>query len=243
MKIEIPIGTDLSPLREGFIPLNRGESKDEVKVTLGRVTEVECSSQYLVCDIFLRIQEYYESPFVEIKDKVFSLEYYTNLSIKEHGSFDYHSTWSGFNVPGDIANRWVEDFKGTGFRHVEKEHLVPVISELKETYGDNYALIGYINGDEDILDHEYCHALYYLNPSYRDSANNLIREMESINPDLLRVLGTQILGLGYHPDVLYDEIQAYLATSDDDELRERFNIEPAVALEFQKLFIKYNKGR
>ena len=70
------------------------------------IFQVEAESQYDLAMTFIRIQEFYESPFREIRGHDFILEKYMDRYAKEYGNFTYTTDWNGFNVPGDIVRKF-----------------------------------------------------------------------------------------------------------------------------------------
>ena len=63
-------------------------------------------TQYELSSTFMRVQEFYESPFKNIKNKLFSHIQFMDTYANEYGNFTYTSDWAGFNVPGNVFNRW-----------------------------------------------------------------------------------------------------------------------------------------
>ena len=63
-------------------------------------------NQYLLCSTHIRLQEFFESPFKEIKGKYFTLEQYMDRYAAEYGNFTYFSEWHGMNVPGHVFMKW-----------------------------------------------------------------------------------------------------------------------------------------
>jgi len=59
--------------------------------------------------LFLRCQEFYESPFPDFRGKHFDIFQYMNHYRKENDSsfFTYPGDWGGFNVPGDIVEQCI----------------------------------------------------------------------------------------------------------------------------------------
>ena len=66
-------------------------------------------NQYELASTFIRLQEFYESPYKEIKGQYFTLEKYMDRYAKdqEDNKFTYFEDWNGFNVPGNIVLKFV----------------------------------------------------------------------------------------------------------------------------------------
>ena len=54
----------------------------------------------------IRLQEFYESPYKNIRGKHFTLEQYMDAYAKHKGNFTYCSDWNGFNIPSIV----IQDF-------------------------------------------------------------------------------------------------------------------------------------
>jgi hypothetical protein len=150
---------------------------------------------------FMRFQEYYESP--EFAGKFFSADEFAAWYAKEHGAFTYHKDWSGFNIPS-----WVlEPFKVGNFDPLtaREQKLINFFRNKK----DNFYIIGVTTADEECaetLKHEFVHGAFYTNGAYRQ---DVIQCLQENNPRVVKVALTK---MGYGPNVLEDESNAYLLT-------------------------------
>ena len=117
-----------------------------------------------LASVFLRFQEYYESP--EFRGKVFSLEdfkgWYTKNSPSgmKTGEFKYYSDWNGFNVPSSI----LESFRDGSFDPLSKEErkFLDMFRDEKEPF----YVIGVLKGGDgfdDSMRHEIAHGMFYTN--------------------------------------------------------------------------------
>jgi hypothetical protein len=170
-------------------------------------------NQYDVTSTFMRLQEFYESPYKGIRNCYFTLEQYMDRYALETGNFTYYSDWSGFNVPGNVVKDFFNKFEDN-LLDKEKE-LYNIIRDIVNL--DRFYLIAVY--DEDDLDHEISHGYYYLDDQYKN-------EMDSITKYLkykIR-LENKLIKLGYTKSVLSDEIQAYLSTTDTFELKDVFKL-------------------
>ena len=69
-------------------------------------------NRYKLTSSFIRMQEYYESPYNDIRNKYFTLDYYMDVYAKEnYGVFSYFEDWNGFNIPGNSILKWEEQFR------------------------------------------------------------------------------------------------------------------------------------
>lgn len=214
------------------------------------IISLRFDSQYELCSTFMRLQEFYESPFEDIKGHHFTLEQYMDRYAKEMGNFTYTIDWGGFNVPGHIVRQFFDRFRPAGL--LNKEHVLENLIS-REMYGHHvegrkdFYVIGHYGPAAEKVDlhstlaHEIAHGLYYLSPDYRAAATKLI---EALPEKVTNKMRERLLGLGgYCEEVLPDEYQAYLSTSDDEYLKEKFGRGlKKYAKDFRALFKQYVKG-
>jgi hypothetical protein len=162
---------------------------------------------------FCRVQEYYESPYKEIRGKVFSIAEYQRLYTHERGekSFTYPTDWFGFNVPSiAIESLYSQSIPDLNLYDnvILKIHNqdVPAITNYK------YYLIGATENAWGTVRHEVCHGLYYTDSSYRETVDELV---DSISASQEQKMTKFLKDMGYCQEVIKDEIQAYLSTTPD----------------------------
>lgn len=172
------------------------------------VVHIRADNQQELCRLFMRPQEFYESPYPEIRGHYFTLAQFEPRYAADHGGvFDYD--WHGFNIPG----------------HVFRDFLVIFARDLSPgeqaldffTRGlDPFYLIGSHEGDaeEDALEHELVHATYYLNSWYKANADKLVEKFRG-TPECAP-LTTYLRNKGYADVTLIDELNAYMATTDEE---------------------------
>jgi hypothetical protein len=205
----------------------------EKKEVYPNIFSLRFNNQYETCSTFLRLQEFYESPFKEIKGHVFTLETYMDRYAKDKGNFTYTSDWGGFNVPGHIVQKFFKDYRDASEPFLNKEYYLHEILE-DQIYGDKkFYVIGHYEKDnlpdwtkeEDFhstLAHELAHGLFYLNPKYKKTCLSLI---EALPEKIKSKMSDKLLNTGgYCKAVLKDEFQAYLSTSDADFLKSIFGV-------------------
>lgn len=181
----------------------------------------------------MRLQEFYESPFRNIRNKKFNLEDFMDEYSGCKGPFTYMDDWVGFNVPGHIVRKFID----TNQPFLKKEGqlislLIPILSEV-----DKFYLIGTFNNPA-AQNHEVAHALYYLNKEYRLEMD---KEIEKLSKTVKKIVSGWLIKQGYCKSVVPDETQAYLATSSAVEIREKFGkrITQAHVEPFRKIFKRY----
>ena len=164
----------------------------------------------------MRIQEFYESAN-GLRGKVFTYEecmdvYAANNSKKE---FSYTTDWAGFNVPGNVADKFFRLFDGD---LIQKEQtLQELVEQYKAKPSGKHRGKYYIIGTHACLDvsvyvyHEHCHALWYMYPDFRKASKTLLDKLPA---KFKQVLCDGLIEDGYDTSVLDDEMNAYLSTSD-----------------------------
>lgn len=188
------------------------------------IIQFTAKNAYELSSAFVRIQEFYESPFDDIRGHYFSLDTFMDrYAESKGGEFTYFDDWTGFNIPGhallDFVNKFAASHKyATPLR--SKEYTI--LSPLRKFYdrGDsNFYIIGNVDGDDGAISHELRHAAYYLNPEYKSRCD---AQYALLPEEYKAFLHNGLTMLGYHEGVFPDEVQAYLGSSDMDELVDIF---------------------
>jgi hypothetical protein len=164
---------------------------------------------YTLAMTFCRVQEFYESPFKQIRNKKFSLIKFMELYSKKNGGcFTYAQDWGGFNVPGRVvANLYkigIDDYNKYDST-IEEIHKT-INKEIKEK--NHYYLIAADNNAKTV-EHELCHAFYTLIPDYKTKANKILKKL---SPSVHKKASKALYDLGYGKSTLLDEFQAYFIT-------------------------------
>lgn len=222
----------------------------QVEEIVDGVFHVVAETQYDLTSTFMRVQEFYESPFPEIRGHFFTHEQYmntcargSNRSGSEEIKFSYFEDWAGFNVPGNIFNKWVRLFSKKGLWEKEQT-LVDLIYEQLEKKTSKFYVIGtYADGESKTINHELSHAWFYLDPEYKKATLKLVRKLPTTaKQQLKRYLKKD----GYTPEVFDDEIVAYLSTSPMTSTAKQFGDETIPwdnVLEFQETFEKFKEEK
>lgn len=162
----------------------------------------------------MRFQEHYESP--KFRNKIFSRDEYREWYIEYTNklSFTYYSDWSGFNIPSYVL---LPFFSGafTELTNREREFL-----QLFKNCTGQYYIIGCKKGNKLTLKHELMHALYYTNNLYRNNVNQILTESE-----LVPIIKPYLIKLGYHKEVIIDEVHAYLVTCKEKLTEANINVD------------------
>lgn len=179
---------------------------------------IEMKEQYDLSMFFCRCEEYYESPYEDIKGKPFTFpqlmhryshdtkdakHLYTKLGTKVGKLFLYPYFWIGFNIPGpsiEACLATVPDW------NQYDELMLRIITQIKQVTNKFY-IIGVLQGDNDVFEHELAHVLYSTEPKYKMAMDKLID-----NLPVKRLIFNILRKEKYGEDHMYDECQAYLST-------------------------------
>jgi len=219
--------------------------KIETEVLFPGLIHVHFDTQYEVASTFLRLQEFYESPYLDINGKYFTLEQYMDTYAREMGNFTYTSDWSGFNVPGEIVDNFYETFKGNLLK--KEQTLYSTIHRVHELNWNKYYVIassddgGTHDSPKDVMKHEIAHGMWYLNDEYNAAQRAVVHQVLKENV----CIGKKLIKMGYKESVIDDEIHAYFATSNMVELADKTfkkcDIPWEYVLQCQRIFKKYYK--
>lgn len=215
----------------------------ELKNCLPGIFVVVVKDSYERAMLFLRCQEFYESPFPEFRGQNFDIFRYMDAYRKNNGKgvFSYPSDWMGYNIPGHIAedciNRVLDGNSSifpTPYDYIMKSIIDHVKGQLENN--SKWYLIGVNEDTGNIMNHEICHGLFYSNSEYKEKTQALVKSIPSPIFDSLKKI---ILSLGYVEDVIDDEIQAYLSTGLTQEMNSIPEIHNCVEI-FERNFSHYS---
>lgn len=189
----------------------------EVKQIRPQIFAVSIKDNYQRTMLFCRYQEYYESPYVEIRGKFFTWEKYMSVYRNrwKKNIFTYPEDWSGFNIPSNIVEKAMNTFSK------DKGPYDEIMSDIWyhcENYPLKYNkprtkwyLIGADSFKSSTMNHEIAHGLYYTSKQYKINCDNLISNIKPAHYDKLR---KKIIKMGYIDDkkIIDDEIQAFMST-------------------------------
>lgn len=181
-----------------------------------KIFEIQIPDNYERAMLFLRSQEYYESPFVEYKGVYFDVFEYMDFYRKWKGLdyFSYPCDWVGFNVPSWAVIEstynaiFVNKHLATKYDYKMKE-IINYIQGIVGVNSDFYLIGTDGNSENNIINHELAHGLFYVNEEYKKSCLDIYSK---INEQVIKSMEDILLEMGYCKEVLIDEIQAYLST-------------------------------
>lgn len=188
--------------------------------------------------LFCRYQEFYESPFPEIRNQEFTLEELMRTYVKKNksGMFTYPADWAGYNIPSNILKKGQKVFSKTN--NLYDDVMTDIISCCdKHSKNEKFYLIGADKLSSDVMDHEIAHGLYYTNPKYKLKVDEIIKTIPTKTYNYLR---KELVKMGYVDikSIIDDEIQAYLSTVPHSTWKES-----SITLKetFKKNFLKFKK--
>jgi hypothetical protein len=188
---------------------------------------LQFKTQYELAATFLRVQEHYESP--QFHGRIFTLERFMDWYAARYGNFTYYQDWAGFNVPSTAFQPFY-DGKFDPLAGKEKR-LLRLFSNLREPF---YVIGIYDGGATSSLTHELAHALFFIDPTYRQAVRNA---MDRYNTSALE---KRLAKAGYAKHVIPDETQAYLVAPSGNLGGRSRPLEP-LRRELRALFREHSK--
>lgn len=205
-----------------------------------KVYAVHVIDDYSRAMLFLRAQEYYESPYPEFRGRKFNVFDYMNRYRTQWNKavFSYTEDWMGYNVPStSIEQCYGELDHETDMITPYDHNMMNVLWYIrKHQPRGKFYLLGVDSLDSWVMNHEMAHALFFTNPEYKKEMMELLIQMPSSITDKLN---SHLLDEGYTESVLADEAHAYLATGLQDEMVKIKGIK-TWAKKFSTIFKKYH---
>lgn len=223
----------------------------KVHMITEKIYAVEVPDDYERALLFMRYQEYYESPVESIRRKkldfaLFMLEYAKKMKKRGQG-FSYLTDWYGYNIPSHSLVKCLKNVHrepeklGANFYDHKMREIVEWITRggypfsLEPGFTKRFYIIGVDSiGDSSTMDHEMAHGLFYTVPRYKKEMTELVT---SLPVSATKKMNKALKALGYHDSVLVDEAQAYLATGLYTTMKGLEKHMP----KFQEVFKRYRK--
>lgn len=147
---------------------------------------------------FARFQEHYESP--QFRNQIFTLGQLRQYYSEKNGASTYNIDWIGYNFPSFVVDPFTKGLFDPLTDH-EKE-----IVNLFRYRTDKFYIIG--TNDTSAIDHEICHALFYVDDDYK---NQVTKEIDKVRKNKEVKAFLHQLAVDYNESVLDDELHAYHA--------------------------------
>lgn len=204
-----------------------------------QIVLVQLEDSASLAEAMARFQEYYESPFDDIRGKVFTMGQLwakgsrSNLGINTYlGGNNYDPDWAGYNWPSHVLEPFLR-----GLFDPLTSYEQDIVNALKYRT-DRFYVIGTSLDYREALAHELCHAMYYISEGYKKEIDKVLALM-----DLTKVYRV-LINMGYCEEVLADEAQAYLIADGKwfiKEFRLEDEIEPRLLARLKRIKTKYFK--
>lgn len=178
----------------------------QIKIPARGIVLLSYDSQAEITHTMVRISEFYESPFPEIRGQRFSLEEYLARYEREYPGANYFADWSGFNIPADAV---IEFFKVQDPATVTDAELV--VARSIEMFQAKYVIATWRDSD---YAHELAHGLYAVDGKYHAEVADLLQAMWVLMPEITSKVEQWLLNSGYAQHVIPDEMNAYITTNE-----------------------------
>lgn len=187
-----------------------------------QIVHIKAPDAKILASAMCRFQEHYESPFPEIRNQIFTLGQLRAMGSRHcpgiytyEGGITFDADWSGYNFPSHILDPFIK-----GLFDPLTDFEQDVVNMLKCKQGKFYVIGTYGTEEDDdpsgSLDHEICHALYYIDDAYRHEVDASLKKYTNN----LKPLKKMLIDWGYDHSVLDDECHAYIS-ADFDWLKEK----------------------
>jgi hypothetical protein len=168
-----------------------------------RIFLITAGSPRELGEMFLRPQEFYESPIV--RGTYFTHETFRELYIQRFGRagrFTYFTDYQGYNFPGEALLDWQKAFASK--ETIEEQKLFTVLGALP----DQFYVIGALHRDKTTIDHELHHALFHLDRGYRERVTAELALWREVLEQTH--VAAKLRTLSYDENVIADESAAYI---------------------------------
>ena len=162
-----------------------------------KIVHLIFDSKQQMNDYLIRFQEHYESP--KFRGEIFTLGVFRAWYTEKYGDFDYKSVVDGMNFPSHVFDPFL---KGLFDPLTPQEE--EVLERVGKGYKDVYVIASYEGSDDDIVEHELCHALFGTNEVYRNRILKVLKKYD------LKSVIKWLKRNEYSDKVLQDEAHAYL---------------------------------
>ena len=188
----------------------------EIKEIHENVFAVVVPDRYYRAMLFLRVQEFYESPNAQFRGKPFSIwKYMEWYSKQKQNSFSYPSDWTGFNFPLSVALKcysYVRTSSESPYDEDMREILEHIEFTVNQRKNKRAYVIGVSGLESSTFHHEMCHAFYHIYPKYKKEVDAIT---ESMKPVHYKKMCKNLKDMGYTEKVFKDEVQAYTCVDSD----------------------------
>lgn len=184
--------------------------------------------------LFCRVQEFYESPNEKFRNNNFSIWNYCRWYSQKFGNgcFSYPKDFVGYNFPLIVAKKC---YQINSVETPYDEEMIKIIDAVFEE-GKRKYLIGVDNLKNSTFDHELAHAFYYVDINYKNSMNDITKEISKFDYSKFK---NNLKSIGYCSSVLKDEIQAYMSTEINRKVTKGVKQKKKLHKLFKSIFNQY----
>lgn len=177
----------------------------KIENPLNGVLHFKFDTQGELTHAMIRMGEFYESPFEEIRGQRFTLEEYLARYEREYPGANYFADWNGYNIPADSIHKFFAENEARPDEIEVKEAMLGFWARPCE-----YVIATW---DTECIAHEEAHALFYIDAIYEDWVRDSYSALWRLFPTLVARMETDLLVGGYTQAVLVDELNAYITTN------------------------------
>ena len=171
---------------------------------MGPIYLIESESRQDLARMFMRFQEYYESP--QFKGKTFTVDEFAHWYAKKYGSFTYARDWYGFNIPASV----LEPFRQGQFDPLTlKERKLLKLCEKADASSYIIGVTPNAEYFKETVRHEFVHGAFHVNCLYRNEVKACLLD------NRIKEITRGLKKMGYHQDVFADETNAYVLVEPD----------------------------
>lgn len=226
----------------------KNESLIDVETIGDKIIHISMDNKNALASAMMRFQEYYESPFEDIRGKIFTVGYLKSKGSRAKpgvnsycGNVLMEAEWDGYNIPSSVLEPFIKGL----FDPLTVEEAA-IVEMFRYRTDDFYLIATY--GDQGVietLEHEIRHAMWGISKEYKAEVTLALQ----LHRSRLKPLRKCLVEWGYHPDVLDDECHAYMG-ADHDYFFNNFTEDvekhgvvklPALRDKLNKIAAKYKK--
>jgi hypothetical protein len=185
---------------------------------------IQSDSQKELVYSLMRFQEYYENP--KFRHQIFTIGVLKQWYSQQYGADTYAKDWVGFNFPSYV----LDPFRQGLFDPLTKYEQAVI--DLFRYRTNNFYIIG--SNSDEVTKHELHHALYYYSTEYKTHIDKIFQKSKNLS---VKQAISKLLNKGYHKEVVYDELQAYIL--DDDQNFISSIIDSGIKSKVTRLYNKY----
>lgn len=159
-----------------------------VRQVFNNIFAVVITNRYDRGMLFARYQEFYESPYSQLKGKVLPLEHFMKIYTKKKGndSFTYPSDWGGYNIPSNVLKSAIDKYQL--YDRNDYDFLMDRIYTHCEYMckSNKFYVIGVDNEYSSTMRHEVAHGLCKTNRDYKKKVKTLISGIPKRSYNLMK---------------------------------------------------------